>query len=46
MLAADLQKFIWYLQWVNKGILGFSELINPLHEFMENVTKGHEKGLG
>ena len=35
--GANLQQFICALQWVKQGIPNFSELILPLHDFMEHI---------
>lgn len=35
--GAHLQQFICALQWVRNGIPQFTELVSPLHEFMERV---------
>ena len=35
--GANLQQFICALQWVKQGIPNFTELVAPLHEFMERV---------
>lgn len=33
--GSELQKLIYALQWVRQGIHQFTELVPPLHEFME-----------
>lgn len=35
--GAHLQQFICALQWVKQGILGFTNLLMPLHDFMERI---------
>ena len=35
--GSNLQQFVCALQWVKQGIPNFTELVAPLHEFMERV---------
>lgn len=35
--GANLQQFICALQWVKNGITNFTDLIYPLHDFMEKI---------
>lgn len=35
--GAHLQQFLCALQWVKKGIPQFTELVAPLHDFMETI---------
>lgn len=35
--GANLQQFICALQWVKQGIPQFTDIVSPLHEFMERV---------
>ena len=35
--GAHLQQFLCALQWVRNGIPQLSELVQPLHDFMERV---------
>ncbi len=41
--GAHLQQFVCALQWVKQGIPNFTELISPLHDFMERVYTLTEK---
>ena len=41
--GAHLQQFLCALQWVNNGITQFSELVNPLHDFMEQFYDRADK---
>lgn len=41
--GAHLQQFLCALQWVKKGIPNFTELVAPLHDFMETIYALAEK---
>lgn len=41
--GANLQQFLCALQWLKQGIANFSELVAPLHDFMETIYSLTEK---
>lgn len=41
--GSEIQQFICAMQWVKQGIPCFSEIVEPLHRFMEMVYTRRDK---